>query len=229
MNIDVNGISIHYEEAGDGEVMLFLHGNSEDHTIFSDAIDRFKDRYRCVAADSRGHGSSTWGSERLTIPLLADDIIELMNAMSLDNVTLIGFSDGGNVALEVAAASDRVKALVVVGANLRFGEMTFSSRFSIRAVRALCLPLSFIPSLRRTRRRYYLMTNQPEITAQKLSRISARSLVIAGTQDVIKTSHTEEIAKCIPSATLKLFEGRGHFLFRECPEELLRTIDEFLS
>lgn len=229
MNIDVNGINIHYEETGNGDAIIFLHGNSEDLTIFSDTVNHFKDRHRCVAVDSRGHGSSEWGTERLTIPVLADDVIEFMEGKGFDGVTLIGFSDGGNVALEVAAASDRVKNLVVVGANLRFSEMTFSSRLSIRLTEALCLPLSFVPSLKRVRRRYHLMSRQPEITAQKLSGITARTLVIAGTHDVIRTSHTEEIADLIPSATLKLFEGRGHFLFKECPEELMKTVDEFIA
>jgi len=229
MKIEINGISLHYEETGIGDVIIFLHGNSEDLTIFSDAVGHFKDRYRCVAVDSRGHGSSGGGTERLTIPLLAGDIIEFMDAKGFDGVTLVGFSDGGNVALEVAAESERVKNLVVVGANLLFGKMTFPSRLSIRLTEALCLPLSFVPSLKRMRRRFYLMSHQPEITAQKLSRIMARTLVVAGTHDVIKTSHTEEIARGIPSSALRLFEGHGHFLFRECSEELLKTIDEFLS
>jgi len=230
MEIDVNGISLHYEEAGAGDVIVFLHGNGEDRTIFSRTVDHLKGRHLCVSVDSRGHGLSGDCSERLTIPMLADDIVRFIEKKEFSGVTLIGFSDGGNVALEAAAVSDRVKNVVVIGANLYPKGMPFSVRFAMNLTRAVCLPFSFIPSVKRKRRLYYLMTHQPEITAEKLSRITARTLVIAGTRDnLIKTVHTEEIASKIPSAELRFIEGGGHFLFDTDLDELLMIIDEFVG
>jgi len=227
MNIRVNGIDLHYEEIGRGSTIIFLHGNSEDMSIFSDAVGYFMGDHRCITVDSRGHGSSEWGTERLTIPLLADDILKFIEAKELDDVTLIGFSDGGNIALEVASVSERIRGLIVVGANLRPDGLTASTRFYITIARALCLPFSFIPSMVRMRRRYGLMSHQPPITSEKLSRITARTLVVAGTKDMVKTPHTEEIYGNIRSASIKLFEGRGHFLFKSDRDELLGVIREF--
>jgi len=229
MNISVNGINIHYEDVGEGRTIIFLHGNSQDTSMFSNAVEYFRGGYRCITIDSRGHGSSEWGTEQLTIPLLADDILRVIGKMDLSDVTLIGFSDGGNIALEAASASERIKGMIVVGANLHPKGLTAFTRFSVNLVRALCIPFSFIPSVGKTRRRYRLISHQPEITKEKLSRITARTLVIAGTKDMIRTSHTEEIHGNIPSSSIKLFKGCGHFLFEKNSDDILKTIKEFME
>jgi pimeloyl-ACP methyl ester carboxylesterase len=229
MNIDINGIDLHYEDVGTGRTILFLHGNSQDISMFSDAVEYFMDDCRCITVDSRGHGSSGRGKEQLTIPLLADDIVKFIEAMDLNDLILIGFSDGGNIALEVASVSERIKDMVIVGANLHPKGLTTSTRLLVGLVRAICLPFSFIPSLGCIRRRYRLISHQPPITDEKLSGITARTLVIAGTKDMVRTSHTEEICRKIPSASLRLFEGRGHFLFDTDTDELLKAIREFMS
>ena len=229
MFIKVNGIDLYYEDAGEGRTIIFLHGNSQDVSMFSEAVEYFRHGYRCITIDSRGHGSSEWGTNELTIPLLADDVVKFIEAKDLSDVVIIGFSDGGNVGLEAAAATDRIKELIVVGANLYPKGLTTFTRHAISVTRALCLPLCFIPSVRRTRRRYRLMSHQPPITDDKLSKITARTLVIAGTEDMVKTEHTREISEKIPFASLKLFEGCGHFLFVSVPNELFGTIREFLE
>jgi pimeloyl-ACP methyl ester carboxylesterase len=229
MIININDVNIHYEEAGEGRTVIFLHGNSQDVGMFSEAVEYFKERYRCITVDSRGHGSSEWGTTELTIPLLADDMVKFIEAKDLRDITIIGFSDGGNIGLEAAAVSDRIKELIVVGANLYPKGLTTFTRHSVSVVRALCLPLCFIPSVRRTRRRYRLISHQPPITDDKLSKITARTLVIAGTKDMVKTSHTEEIFEKIPHASIKLFEGCGHFLFVSVPDELFRIMEGFME
>ena len=229
MIISVNGIGLNYEETGVGKIMIFLHGNGQDTSMFSEAVRYFEGEYKCVCVDSRGHGKSEWGCKELTIPMLADDIIAFIEMKGYDDVALIGFSDGGNIALEVAASSGRVKEVVAVGANLYPKGLTPFILFSANLTRALCLPFSFIKKVRDTRRIYRLMTHQPEITAEKLSKITAKTLVVAGTKDMIKTDHTKEIASKIPSAELKLFENADHFLFEKNSEELLSVIKEFME
>lgn len=229
MIAEINGIHLNYEETGKGRVMLFLHGNGQNMSMFDGAVKYFKDSYKCVTLDSRGHGKSDWGTEKLTIPLLADDTVRFIEKMDYNDVVVIGFSDGGNIALEAAAVSDRIGTVVAVGANLRPDGLTLYARSMIRLVRALCIPFGFIRSVRNTRRIFYLMSHQPEITAEKLSAIKARTLVTAGTKDYIRTEHTREIAEKIPSASLRLFENADHFLFEKRAEELLGMIGEFVK
>lgn len=73
-----------------------------------------------------------------------------------------------------------------------------------------------------------LMVNDPNIEPHELSRITMPTLVICGTNDMIKESHTKEIAENLPDATLTILKGT-HFIANKCPAEFNRTVDDFLS
>ena len=73
-----------------------------------------------------------------------------------------------------------------------------------------------------------LMVNDPNIEPHELSRITMPTLVICGTNDMIKESHTKEIAENLPNAVLTILKGT-HFIANKCPAEFNRTVDDFLS
>lgn len=73
-----------------------------------------------------------------------------------------------------------------------------------------------------------LMVNDPNIEPHELSRITMPTLVICGTNDMIKESHTKEIAENLPDATLTILKGT-HFIANKCPAEFNRTVDDFLK
>ena len=72
------------------------------------------------------------------------------------------------------------------------------------------------------------MVNDPNVRPEELSRIQARTLVIAGTDDMIKESHTRLIASRIPDAQLVFVEG-DHFFANKRPDTFNRAILDFLS
>ena len=59
MYIGVNGIQLYYEKTGHGRPLIMVHGNSEDHTIFKEAVEVLKEHFTCYTPDSRGHGQSS--------------------------------------------------------------------------------------------------------------------------------------------------------------------------
>ena len=67
-----------------------------------------------------------------------------------------------------------------------------------------------------------LMVNDPNIEAEELSKITVPTLVISGTKDMIKESHTKEIAKALPNAKLAIIEG-SHFIASENPKVFNRS------
>ena len=73
-----------------------------------------------------------------------------------------------------------------------------------------------------------LMVNEPNIEPTELSKITAPTLVICGTSDMVKDAHTKEIAGSIKNAKLTLIKG-NHFIASKRPEEFNRAVDEFLS
>ena len=73
-----------------------------------------------------------------------------------------------------------------------------------------------------------LMVNEPRLTAEDASRIKAPTLVIAGTHDMIKRSHTELIAKSIPNSQLVFIKG-DHFIANKNPDAFNAAVGKFLA
>ena len=112
-------IQRNYLERGTGAPLLLLHGNGECLDYFRSQIDFFSSRYRVIALDTRGHGASPRGQAPFTIAQFAEDLLEFMDGMRLSKAHILGFSDGGNIALTFALKHpERVDKLILNGANL---------------------------------------------------------------------------------------------------------------
>ena len=109
MKISVNGVELNYEVIGSGDPLIMVHGNSEDHTIFTEAAEVLKDYYTCYLVDTRSHGKSS-KVKRLHYRDMAQDYIEFIKALNLQNVTYFGFSDGGILGLLIMLALTLVHA-----------------------------------------------------------------------------------------------------------------------
>ena len=94
MFAQVNGLNIYYETKGEGQPLLMVHGNSEDHTIFDVASDVLKDYFKVYLIDSRDHGQSD-KVKGLHYDDMADDMVKFMEELDLKDVVYYGFSDGG--------------------------------------------------------------------------------------------------------------------------------------
>ena len=82
--IDVNGVRLHYAEAGEGRPVVLLHGNGEDHNLFETEIGQLVAAGYCVyAPDSRGHGKN----EPLTEYHYADMAEDVYSRCSLKSIT----------------------------------------------------------------------------------------------------------------------------------------------
>ena len=113
------GISLYYQEKGNKEPLILLHGNGEDGSYFKNQIDYFSDRYRVIALDTRGHGKSPRGTEPFTIEQFACDLYDFMTSLEISNAVILGFSDGANIAMKFAMKyPSKVKALILNGGNL---------------------------------------------------------------------------------------------------------------
>ena len=112
-------IELFYTKAGSGPPLLLLHGNGEDGTYFVHQIEEFSRDFTVYAIDTRGHGKSPRGAAPFTISQFADDLLAFMDQQGLAQADILGFSDGGNIALTFALRHpDRVRRLILNGANL---------------------------------------------------------------------------------------------------------------
>ena len=112
-------ITLYYQEKGKGEVLVLLHGNSDNSNYFVNQIEYFKDQYRVIAIDTRGHGKSPRGDMPFTISQFADDLNNFLNKLNIDKITLLGFSDGANIGMKFALKyPEKLNALILDGGNL---------------------------------------------------------------------------------------------------------------
>ncbi|HEX8498017.1 MAG TPA: alpha/beta hydrolase [Actinomycetales bacterium] len=99
-------------EAG-GPPLVLLHGLGEQASTWDEVAPQLATRFRVVALDLRGHGSSTWAGP-YSFTLMRDDVLGVLGALGLDDVVLVGHSMGGVVAYLVAQAQPaRVARLVI--------------------------------------------------------------------------------------------------------------------
>jgi poly(3-hydroxybutyrate) depolymerase len=100
--------------------VVLLHGGKGNSNYFGDLIPILTAHgYRVIAMDSRGHGRSTRTDEPMTYHLMAEDVVHLLDALHLPRVSLVGWSDGGIIGIDMGLNHpDRVARLFAFGANV---------------------------------------------------------------------------------------------------------------
>ena len=222
--------SLNFTEKGYGAPLILLHGNGESSGYFVNQIDRFANEYCVIAVDTRGHGASPRGNKPFTLETFANDLKNLLDSLNIEKANILGFSDGGNIAVIFALKyPERVASLVLNGANLFPSGLKSSFLIPVKVLFAVFSLLSHFS--RRAKRRselLYLMAKQPNIQPERLSGIKCPVLVIAGTQDVIKEKHTKLIAASLPDSSLCFLKG-GHSIAKTNSVEFNSTVEKFLN
>ncbi|WP_328943816.1 alpha/beta hydrolase [Streptomyces sp. NBC_00250] len=107
---------IHYEDKGEGPALLLVHGHPFDHTMWQPQIDRFSATHRVIAPDLRGYGRTPLGARQDKTGLgdFAEDLIDLLDALRIDDCVLAGLSMGGQIAMELYRRHpERIRGLVL--------------------------------------------------------------------------------------------------------------------
>ena len=220
----------HYTEQGSGEPLILLHGNGEDGSYFTHQLPYFSRRYRVLALDTRGHGLSPRGEGPFTIRRFSEDLLQFMDEQEIPSAHILGFSDGGNIALCFALAHpERVRSLILNGANLHASGVKRSVQLPIEiGYRIASLFARRSAGARRNAEMLGLMVNDPNIDPDELKKLTVPTLVIAGTKDMIREEHTRLMAEKLPNSRLILLPG-DHFIANKNPEAFNRAVDRFLQ
>lgn len=223
-------IKLHYTESGAGFPLILLHGNGESGEYFHFQKEYFCRYFRVIVPDTRGHGGSPRGNAPFTIAQFARDLHDFMDEKGIKKAHILGFSDGGNIAIAFALAyPEYVENLILNGANMnpcgvkRFYQIPIEIGYKIASRAA-----KKHPDAVKNAALLSLMVNEPNFSAEELSKIKAKTLVIAGSRDMIKTAHTRLIAESIPKSELKIIRG-NHFIAEKNPRDFNRAAAEFLG
>ena len=222
-------IKHHYIEKGEGFPLIMLHGNGEDCSYFEHQMEPFAQHFRVIAIDTRGHGQTPRGNVPFTIRQFAQDLLEFMDDHDIKKAHILGFSDGGNIAMVFALAHpEHVEKLILNGANLNAKGVKPSVQIPIEiGYRIARMFANKSPEARKNTELLGLMVNDPNVNPAELSQIQCPTLVIVGNKDMIKDKHTRLIADSIPGSKLSIIPG-NHFIANKNPDTFNHEVLEFL-
>lgn len=199
MTVKTSKITLFYEKFGNGAPLIMLHGNGEDHNIFSKAISVLQKHFTVYAVDTRGHGKSS-DADEFHYEDMADDIFEFIGILNLDKPTVYGFSDGGIVALLLAYKhQDMLSRIIISGVN--------AMPDGLKSINLFFYRFSYIFKKSKFVK---LMLTEPNITDEMLKTIEIPVNMTAGSNDMIKQSHMKHIADCLPNSTFTVFKNELH-------------------
>lgn len=230
---DIRGFKMYVEVYGQGQPLLFIHGNGGSINNFTKQIPYFAQKYKVIIADSRAQGKSIDPADSLNYEMMADDYAALLDAMKIDSAYVVGWSDGGiNGLLMAIRHPEKVKKLAVTGANLR-PDTTAVPQEVWDMVTPMYVELKKKANKNEMEKGGYkllnLLVENPHIPLSDLRKISCPTLVIGGDHDVIKEEHTMEIYKNIPKAYLWILPNSGHSTPIVYANEFNSKIDAFFK
>ncbi len=217
--LDINGIEIYHEDHGQGTPLLLLHGNSEDSTIFEDQIVHFSRHFRVITLDSRGHGKSTRNVTDISYEAMANDVLRVLDVMNITRCHIIGFSDGGIIALLLAMrAPERIISMITIGANYRTNGVRAGDRLGIRWMYCCYAIIALFSKKYNLHKRFMgLMLKEPHLDENELAEIPVPTLVVAGSHDMIRLAHTRRLAAILPKGQMEIIPECSHFVLRDQP------------
>jgi pimeloyl-ACP methyl ester carboxylesterase len=220
----VHGLTMYYEIHGQGEPLLLLHGGMGSIPVWPEAIEYFSKTYRVIAPEQMGHGRTADDPGRLmNYHAMAEDTAELLRQLNVKEVSILGWSDGGIVGLDLAINHPGlVKKLAISGASYlpstpdkpADAAKPLADRVSrfIRDPYERLLPdgAAHWPVL--VARLQKMWETQPNFTPGQLAAIAARTLVMAGDHNFYTPEYTAQMWRPIPNAQLWIAPNSTHGL-----------------
>jgi pimeloyl-ACP methyl ester carboxylesterase len=233
--VHANGLQIAYEVYGAGPPLILIHGGLGTAGDWHAHSAAFAERFQVFAPDSRGHGRTDNPAGHLNYRAMAGDVAAFADALGLQKPLIYGYSDGGQIALEVAMQYPGMARAVVASA----AALTLSDRARVRveelmgnasepnvdleAVEAVLG--DYVHDLRRMHAPVYgegylqeflnqskaLWLTQHDYTAVDLQRIAVPMLILLGDRDEsITVEEAVEMYRMIPAAELAIVPATNH-------------------
>ncbi len=249
---------IAWRERGDGPPVVFLHGLGGTRASWGPQLRGLGSSFRCIAWDMPGYGESD-PVHPLTYPAIVERLVDLLDALDLDRVDLVGLSFGGMHALHaVLAHPDRVRRLVLADTSPAFG-MDGTARDSWVRARLATIDGGGAPADDAARVidaitatplvgtiRAETLASFGRISASgfraaveclpdndvraELHRIAQPTLIVVGELDTeTPPSYAEVLHDGIAGSELSVIAGAGHLSPTEAPERFNALVRDFLT
>lgn len=221
-------ISIYYEVHGSGEPVLLIPGLGTDLTVYAKIMETLAKSYRVIMIDNRGVGKSDKPHSPYTIEIMADDALAVVQSLAIDELSVVGFSMGGRIALGLALEMPKlVRKLVLVSTSARVVP-TWRRR-------VLGLVSRLFGFLDRTPQPYYAFRNQAAASidydcTSRLPELQMPTLIMRGSKDkLVPVALTNELEKGLTKSHRLTFKGGHSFFLWSEQAVFLEKIDSYLK
>lgn len=255
--IQVNGIQMYYQVAGQGEPLVFIHGLGSSGRDWEFQVDHFYHEYQVMVFDARGHGQSEKPPGPYSIPLFAQDTAALIRALDLGPTHVVGISMGGMIAFQLALdAPDLVRSLAIVNSWPEMVVRTWQERLQIWQ-RALIVQLLgmrkmgevlgerlfpkpeqaalqeiFVERWAENDKRAYQHSMRALVgwsVSDRLEAIICPVLVVAADQDYTPVESKAAYTRRLPDAELVVIEDSRHATPAEHSQQFNQMLGTFLK
>ena len=256
MFLTVNGLGLHVQQSGPrhAETVLLLHSLGTQAAIWESTAEALSSRYRIICPDLRGHGLSDVTPGPYSVESLADDMLALLDALSVAEAHVAGISLGGMVAQSLASrAPQRVRSLTLLDTALSIPPaLVWRDRAAlvrkegmeplVEPVVARWVTATALQSFEARALRTMLRMTHPEGYAAAAEAVAAAdlrqsarglrmaTLVLVGDGDVATPlSSAEALRDAIAGARLEVIPDAAHIPTMEQPDRVIEAMSRFLE
>jgi 3-oxoadipate enol-lactonase len=255
--IMVNSIELNYQDIGQGEALVLLHGLGSTIKDWGFQIPVLSKKFRLIIPDFRGHGESGTNNDDFGVEFLTEDICQLLQKLEIDKASFVGFSMGGAVAFQMAVSHpDLVDKLIIVNSGPDFDNMgkigteLLESRthfLKTKGLQELAKEISknMFPEPHQQKLREEFeercSKNSPEVyyktfvtlmdwgLGDKLETIPHKTLVIGSDMDYMPVSYKDAYASRMQNASVAIVSNSRHGVVMDQHEAFNKVVLNFLE
>ena len=247
----VNGLNMYYEIYGSGEPLVLIHGGgSTIKTSFGNILPLLAKKYKAIAVELQAHGHTSDRPYPETFQQDADDVASLLQELNIGKASILGFSNGGSTALQVAIRHPQIVHKIVAISAVYLREGLMPGFFDMmKAANLNSMPQLLKDEFLKINPDHGALENMhnkdrdrmiafEDWGEEEVSSISAPTLIINADKDVITCEHAIKMFRVIPNAELMILPGtHGSFIGEICavddgskmPELAVSAIQDFLD
>lgn len=231
----IRGVRGHARLCGSGPAVVLVHGLAVSGLYFVPLIRRLALSHVVLAPDLPGHGRAATPPRALTVPELADALLEWLDVVGLERPLLVGNSVGCQIAVDLAVRfPERAAGLVLVGPTMDPGAPTLGAqavRLALDVVREpFALNVAELRDYARTGPRRIVATARLALAdpvSEKLPRVPQRTLVVRGERDAIVSQEwAERVASLLPRGRVVVIPDAPHAAHWAAADAVARLVEE---
>jgi 3-oxoadipate enol-lactonase len=246
---------IFFKQAGTGTPLVLIHGLMVNGDMFALVFDTFAKRYHVLVPDLRGHGRSSHHPPPYTVEQHARDLAGLLKSLSIPPAVVLGYSQGGPVAQQLALDYPELVSRLVLACTYACNIATFQEKLegmlgpwlirllsTTRFARMTTEAMGYLTPNQATMLETMIASNEKPRMIEtykamldfdsrlRLHEIQCPTLVLAGEKDnAVPMHHAKMLAQGISGARLQVVPGAGHAMVFTHPQEFVDAVQVFLG